>query len=77
MPQNFVFTSTAMAAALEDTPVSYEDLAEIEREFDDVDTEISKLHLQLRCLRDVRCNETIWRCLNMMGIAGRVNLGIE
>lgn len=30
-----------MAAALEDTPVSYEDLAEIEREFDDIETEIS------------------------------------
>jgi hypothetical protein len=55
MPQNFVFTSTAMAAALEDTPVSYEDLAEIERDFDDVDTEISKLPLQLRRTREMRC----------------------
>lgn len=30
-----------MAAALEETPISYEDLADIEREFDDVETEIS------------------------------------
>jgi len=30
-----------MAAALEETPVSYEDLAAIEREFDEVETEIS------------------------------------
>jgi hypothetical protein len=42
MPQKFAFTTAAMAAALEDTPVSYEDLADIEREFDDVETEISK-----------------------------------
>lgn len=41
MRQTFAFTTAAMAAALEDTPVSYEDLAEIEREFDDVETEIS------------------------------------
>ena len=32
-----------MAAALEETTVSYEDLAAIEREFDDVETEISTL----------------------------------
>ncbi|KAH6666843.1 NAP family protein-like protein [Halenospora varia] len=30
-----------MAAALEETPVSYEDLADIERDFDDAETEIS------------------------------------
>jgi hypothetical protein len=41
MPQPSAFTSAAMSAALEDTPVSYEDLAEIERDFDDADTEIS------------------------------------
>lgn len=41
MRQTFAFTTAAMAAALEDTPVSYEELAEIEREFDDVETEIS------------------------------------
>jgi hypothetical protein len=42
MPQKFAFTTAAMAAALEDTPVSYEDLADIEREFDDAETEISE-----------------------------------
>ncbi|EKD14753.1 uncharacterized protein L3040_002817 [Drepanopeziza brunnea f. sp. 'multigermtubi'] len=36
-----------MAAALEDTPVSYEDLAEIEREFDQVETEIIRQQLAL------------------------------
>lgn len=41
MPQKFAFTTAAMAAALEETPVSYEDLADIEREFDDAETEIS------------------------------------
>jgi hypothetical protein len=42
MHQKFAFTTAAMAAALEDTPVSYEDLADIEREFDDAETEISE-----------------------------------
>ena len=41
MPQKFAFTTAAMAAALEETPVSYEDLADIEREFDDAETDIS------------------------------------
>lgn len=41
MPRNSAFTHAAMAAALEDTPVSYDDLAAIELEFDDVETEIS------------------------------------
>lgn len=41
MSQKFAFTTAAMATALEETAVSYEDLAEIEREFDDVETEIS------------------------------------
>jgi hypothetical protein len=31
-----------MAAALEETPVSYEDLADIERAFDDAETDISE-----------------------------------
>ena len=31
-----------MSAALEETSVSYEDLADIEKEFDDVETEISE-----------------------------------
>ena len=42
MSQKFAFTTVAMAAALEETPISYEDLAEIERDFDDAETEISK-----------------------------------
>lgn len=41
MQQKFQFTTAAMAAALEGTAVSYEDLADIEREFDDAETEIS------------------------------------
>jgi hypothetical protein len=43
MIQKYAFTTAAMSAALEDTPVSYEDLAEIEKDFDDVETEISTL----------------------------------
>lgn len=42
MPPPSAFTSAAMSAALEDTPISYEDLADLERDFDDVDTEISE-----------------------------------
>lgn len=42
MVQKYAFTTAAMAAALEDTPVSYEDLAEIEKDFDDAETEISE-----------------------------------
>lgn len=34
-------TTAGMASALEDTTVTYEDLAEIEKDFDDVETEIS------------------------------------
>lgn len=41
MSRPYAFTTAAMAAALEDTPVTYEDLAEIERDFDDAETEIS------------------------------------
>jgi hypothetical protein len=41
MIQKYAFTTAAMAAALEDTSVSYEDLAEIEKDFDDAETEIS------------------------------------
>ena len=44
MIQKYAFTTAAMAAALEDTPVSYEDLAEIEKDFDDAETEISELY---------------------------------
>ena len=42
MVQSFAFTTAAMAAALEDTPVTYEQLADIENEFDDVETEMSE-----------------------------------
>jgi hypothetical protein len=42
MSRAYAFTTAAMAAALEDTTVSYEDLAEIERDFDDAETEISE-----------------------------------
>ena len=42
MAQEAAFTSSAMATALENSPVSYEDLADIEKEFDDAETEISK-----------------------------------
>jgi hypothetical protein len=47
MIQKYAFTTAAMAAALEDTPVSYEDLAEIEKDFDDAETEISMSFLHL------------------------------
>ena len=46
MPQKFAFTTAAMAAALEETDVSYEDLADIERAFDDAETDISELNLE-------------------------------
>ncbi|PVH72331.1 hypothetical protein DL98DRAFT_610911 [Cadophora sp. DSE1049] len=36
-----------MSAALEETPVSYEDLADIEKEFDDVETEIIRQQIAL------------------------------
>lgn len=47
MHQKFAFTTAAMAAALEETPVSYEDLADIEREFDDAETEIIRQQISL------------------------------
>jgi len=47
MKQKYTFTTTAMAAALEETPISYEDLAEIETAFDDADTEIVKTQAKL------------------------------
>jgi hypothetical protein len=46
MPQKFAFTTAAMAAALEETAVSYEDLADIERAFDDAETDISESTLE-------------------------------
>jgi hypothetical protein len=52
MPQKFAFTTAAMAAALEETPVSYEDLADIEHEFDDAETEISMyMYPLMNCIR--------------------------
>jgi hypothetical protein len=42
MAQEAAFTSSAMATALENSSVSYEELADIEKEFDDAETEISK-----------------------------------
>ena len=49
MPQKFAFTTAAMAAALEETAVSYEDLADIERDFDDAETDISEFYLIFAC----------------------------
>jgi hypothetical protein len=43
------FKQASMAITLEDTPVSYEELAEIEQGFDDVETEIRKSSLKLLC----------------------------
>lgn len=50
-----------MAAALEETPVSYEDLADIEKEFDDVETEISMhfLRFDLGCIGERADGEVI------------------
>ena len=42
MAEEAAFTSSAMATALENSSVSYEDLEDIEKQFDDVETEISK-----------------------------------
>jgi len=46
MPRPASFSETAMATALEDTPISYEDLAAIEKDFEDAEVEISMLLLQ-------------------------------
>jgi hypothetical protein len=42
MLKTSTFTTAAMSAALEETPITYEELADIEREFEDVEIEISK-----------------------------------
>jgi len=47
MAQESAFTSAAMATALENSSVSYEDLAEIEKQFDDAETEISMSYVLL------------------------------
>jgi hypothetical protein len=43
MIQKFAFTTAAMTTALEDTNVTYEELAEIEKSFEDIETEIGML----------------------------------
>lgn len=48
MIQKFEFTTAAMAAALEETGVTYEELEDIEAEFEDVETEIS----EFRCVAE-------------------------
>lgn len=69
MIQKYAFTTAAMAAALEDTPISYEDLAEIEKDFDDAETEVSMYSLPLsnflKLLRAPVCQESLsYRHLN-------------
>jgi hypothetical protein len=62
MPQKFAFTTAAMAAALEETAVSYEDLADIERDFDDAETDISEFYLIFACtvpLSDLHPSSTL------------------
>jgi hypothetical protein len=65
MPQKFAFTTAAMAAALEDTPVSYEDLADIERDFDDVEVEISKWHLRVSPALSEHFAYALQLCINL------------
>jgi len=40
MIHKFEFTTAAMAAALEDTGVTYEELQDLEAEFEDVEAEL-------------------------------------
>lgn len=68
MRQTFAFTTAAMAAALEDTPISYEDLAEIEREFDDVETEIIRQQVSLTRPLYIRRNKTISQIPNFWAL---------
>ncbi|ATZ46729.1 hypothetical protein BCIN_02g01000 [Botrytis cinerea B05.10] len=68
MRQTFAFTTAAMAAALEDTPVSYEDLAEIEREFDDIETEIIRQQVSLTQPLYLRRNKTISQIPNFWAL---------
>ncbi|KAH6692078.1 NAP family protein-like protein [Leptodontidium sp. MPI-SDFR-AT-0119] len=48
-----------MSAALEETPVSYEDLADIEKEFDDVETEIIRQQIALTAPLYTRRSKTV------------------
>ncbi|KAB8303986.1 hypothetical protein EYC80_005338 [Monilinia laxa] len=57
-----------MAAALEDTTVSYEDLAEIEREFDDVETEIIRQQVSLTQPLYIRRNKIISQIPNFWAL---------
>ncbi|RAL62842.1 hypothetical protein DID88_004684 [Monilinia fructigena] len=57
-----------MAAALEDTTVSYEDLAEIEREFDDVETEIIRQQVSLTQPLYTRRNKIISQIPNFWAL---------
>ncbi|QSZ34146.1 hypothetical protein DSL72_005734 [Monilinia vaccinii-corymbosi] len=57
-----------MAAALEDTSVSYEDLAEIEREFDDVETEIIRQQVSLTHPLYIRRNKIISQIPNFWAL---------
>ncbi|KAH7310250.1 nucleosome assembly protein [Rhexocercosporidium sp. MPI-PUGE-AT-0058] len=59
MSQKFAFTTAAMSAALEETPVSYEDLADIEKEFDDVETEIIRQQIALTTPLYTRRSKTV------------------
>ncbi|PMD16948.1 hypothetical protein NA56DRAFT_648972 [Hyaloscypha hepaticicola] len=59
MPQKFAFTTAAMAAALEETTVSYEDLADIERDFDDAETDIIRKQVLLTVPLYSRRSKTI------------------
>ncbi|KAL2059839.1 hypothetical protein VTL71DRAFT_9994 [Oculimacula yallundae] len=59
MSQKFAFTTAAMSAALEETPVSYEDLADIEQEFDDVETEIIRQQIALSAPLYERRSKTV------------------
>ncbi|ESZ94142.1 putative nucleosome assembly protein C36B7.08c [Sclerotinia borealis F-4128] len=57
-----------MAAALEDTPVCYEDLAEIERDFDDAETEIIRLQVSLTRPLYTRRNNTVAQIPNFWAL---------
>lgn len=70
MPLEFAFTTAAMAAALEDSSVSYEDLADIEREFDDVETEISMyLFNGLATTAPLSTSQAVIACLESIRIS--------
>jgi len=59
MIQKFAFTTAAMAAALEETPISYEDLADLEKDFDDAETEIIRQQVALTAPLYERRSKTV------------------